>query len=484
MIDTNISEGFTSAIDSKNSIKNSLTSLGVIIGENDTFSTYGTKITENLILKSEVDEGKEKIATAITNKGVETSASDSFEVMANNITEIVGGDGLDDSFVGEPPTILSITKATKIMPYFYYFNSISSFTNTIIERLYLKNVTSLNGYNFSLRRSTLSIKIKEVECPNLTKIDTNCFNYILTNDALTEKSFPNLERIGSNCFNGYVFSYNTINTPDKIFPKVKDISGTPGFNLNNLRTVCFPALETTNGVWELTNNSLNFPKYKANIDNIYSTSANYIEFCFNECPRMSMTVYKELFSLTEFLSRATKIILPCANYDNTETSGVTIGNGILYYGHFLTPKLKGNSTTVYFYGFRFLIFGFKEKDGVNYNNSQRLILPSVEGNSLMALIFQQGSEKYFENESDKVANEKYLIADLKSNDKCKKILNGLSSNGYLYLADLDYEAFMAVVPSDTDISIKDLQARTRKWSEYKELLVNQYGLDSIADWYD
>ena len=38
------------------------------------------------------DDGKEKIANAITNKGVETSKEDSFDTMASNINNILGGD--------------------------------------------------------------------------------------------------------------------------------------------------------------------------------------------------------------------------------------------------------------------------------------------------------------------------------------------------------------------------------------------------------
>ena len=54
----------------------------------------------------------------------------------------------------------------------------------------------------------------------------------------------------------------------------------------------------------------------------------------------------------------------------------------------------------------------------------------------------------------------------------------------LYLSDLDYDAFMAIVPQETDTSVIALKERTRKWSEYKDLLLNTYGLDSITDWYN
>ena len=82
---------------------------------------------------------------------------------------------------------------------------------------------------------------------------------------------------------------------------------------------------------------------------------------------------------------------------------------------------------------------------------------------------------------------KRLYDDLNNEDKIANFKAGLldteEEKGYLYLADADYNHFMAN-PADAGSNKEWLQGRTRKWSEYKELLVNQYGLDSIADWYD
>ena len=530
MIDINISEGFTSAIDSKNNIKNSLVSLGVSVGKNDNFSTYGTKIIENLTLKSEVDKGKGKIATAITSKGVTSTSSDSFEEMAQKITEgltsksevdegkekiataitnkgiitnttdslivmaenidKIKQDGANDSFVGDIPSTLSIMTATQIMPYFYYFNSIVGFTNTTIENLFLKNAVYLRGFNFSLSSLSLSIRIKNVECPNLIEMGRRCFyNGILSENALTEKSFPKLEKMGSDCLTRYVFSSSGPGT-EKVFPMLKEMSSLD-FDLTQLSVIYFPSLEITSGYWKIKHEknyiTLKFPKLINHMDYIYNTTTQYRELSFNECIKMPDSFYKELFNLSNsnYLRTASKIVLPRAKYIHMSGVSGTIKPVNWCYLHLIDSNLLGTEETI-FENIRFLIFGFKEKNDGQYNDALNLGLPSIynsDDNPLQALIFQQGSRKYFENESDKIANS-HLIQDLSSNNKCRKLIQAFGSTGYLYLSDLDYDAFMAIVPQETDTSVIALKERTRKWSEYKDFLLNTYMLDSIADWYE
>lgn len=53
-------------------------------------------------IKSAVDSvkaGKEAIANAITDKGVETSSTDSFQTMANNIEKITGDEALYNMYL-------------------------------------------------------------------------------------------------------------------------------------------------------------------------------------------------------------------------------------------------------------------------------------------------------------------------------------------------------------------------------------------------
>lgn len=437
---------------------------------------------------------KGKIATAITNKGIVTQSTDTLELMASNIDKIEqGGSGIDDSFIENPPTILTIENATQIMPYFYYFNS-NDFLNKTIELINLKNVIKLRGYNFSLSSSSFSIKIKKVKCPKLTQIETNCFNYILESSSLDKDSFPELE-ILTRGFSGYIFNEDIGATPKIIFPKLKTIDNRvlPGWNLTQLTEINFPSLETipSSSSWKTANANnysvaLIFPKLTDYADLLIdSTNGKYKEFSFNACNKFPKKIYNGLITTKKdsYMLYVKKVILPKAegrsNLVPNNNSETITGP---WYGHFKYPKITNKNYRDTFDGFNFLIFGFKETNS-NYNLNSDLQLPYLSGNHLKALIFQQGSDKFYETEDGKSANT-YLLEDLNNESMCTLILAGLhSTEGYLYLSNLDYDAFM-ITEGEEGTNKKQLQNRTRKWSEYKELLVNEYGLDSIADWYD
>lgn len=54
----------------------------------DELANINKEVTE---LKKSVSDGKEKVATAITDKGVATETTDSFDIMASNIKKIPTG---------------------------------------------------------------------------------------------------------------------------------------------------------------------------------------------------------------------------------------------------------------------------------------------------------------------------------------------------------------------------------------------------------
>lgn len=55
--------------------------------------------TEITALKKSVSDGKEMLAVAITEKGIETASNDSFSIMAENIGQIESGSSFDSAIV-------------------------------------------------------------------------------------------------------------------------------------------------------------------------------------------------------------------------------------------------------------------------------------------------------------------------------------------------------------------------------------------------
>ena len=195
---------------------------------------------------------KERIATAITNKGVITQSTDTLEVMAANIDKIEqgggGSTGLDNYLNGveeENNEIITET-ATLILPYFYYIlaNSRSEeyfnkgpFTISLIN---LKNVESVKSYSFNCNKTNY-LTVNSIICPKLKETNNYSF-YNIIFDKLTQDSFPNLIKIGTSSFNNANFktSFNT----EEVFSKLTECRGLswavfPGevINLPNLKTI-------------------------------------------------------------------------------------------------------------------------------------------------------------------------------------------------------------------------------------------------------
>ncbi len=539
MIDANISEGFTSAIESKNNIKNSLISLGIIFNENDNFSTYSTKITENLMSKSEVNEGKEKIAVAITNKGVETSSSDSFEVMAENIDKIEQsgggggstGTGLDNYLNGveqENNEIITET-ATSILPYFYYI--LANRSNEIyynkgpftISLINLKNVEKVKCYSFYCNKAKY-LTVNSIICPKLKETDNYSFSNIIF-DNVTQDSFPNLIKIGTSSFDHANFktSFNT----EEVFSKLTECRGLswavfPGetINLPNLKTLEGDSFFWGSVIkkWILPN--LQFGTTKPTTDwtwmppNCYSflnpTLSLNEEIILNKVFLLNWDLWSIYSTASD--SQLKKLVIPhvywYANKNFSDLTYIYNGDNIgmnlpnLYYLHIRSNiPIQNSDRTITesvvlskFKNLQYLIIGFAQKDDytlpwsttqIDWNRKKDIGLPNVSNcGQIKAVILQLGkreadtSNLHYNTNLDIDLNDEVKIANLKTG-----LLDTEEEKGYLYLADADYNHFMAN-PADAGSNKEWLQGRTRKWSEYKELLVNQYGLDSMADWYN
>lgn len=498
MIDANISEGFTSAIESKNNIKNSLISLGIIFNENDNFSTYSTKITENLMSKSEVNEGKEKIAVAITNKGVETSSSDSFEVMAENINKIEGGseDYLEN--IGTSDVIFH--SATKLIPYFYYAPASAASAPyygkdpITISNISLKNIEEIGIYSFYTNKANF-ITVNNISCPKLKTVKKYCFYYYIFND-INENSFPLLKTIEQYAF----FHAKSINGK-VIFPKLTTLGGNffdstiKEWNLPNLQ---FGTTTPSNWLWAP-------PNCNAFLNNGFLTVIETI--LLNKLYLLNFYFWANLATASSSV-KLKKVVIPhVAEYTNTNFSTISSLNHKsggancpnLYYLHLrssipdqdLDKSLESSLLLTNYTGLEYLIIGFNEdttylvpyNNTIDYNNYKDVRLPNISGcGKVKAVILQLGktksADKSFNSLLNNDLNDETKIANLKAG-----LIDTENEKGYLYLSDVDYDKFMSVT-AEAGTNKEWLQGRTRKWSAYQELLVNEYGLDSMAEWYN
>ena len=468
---------------------------------------------------------KGKIAEAITNKGVLTNSTDSLEIMATNISNINVGSGTDAediylegfSQTSTEPINISINKATFLMPYFYYAPSTvypSALTNKI-EKLFLNKVTLLKNYDFYTNRAE-KITIDKIECPVLSTINNFCF-YGINFTNLDNKSFPNLTEIYqnsfSNCnfnnnetekifanlttFNGTVFANSTINTGIFNFPKVTTIEN-GGKMFLNIKEFIFPSLKISKSI--PAGGTWNFPKLKSTI----SANISSIEtICLNQ---LNGTDY--LFFNNQNMLNLKKLIIPkiaeAYNYQssnktyitllasNTSLSGTMPNLEYLHVrDHAPCTDISINTVSEMFTNLtklKYLIIGFKENGEqygsiTNYNINTQIRLPKLNNcGKVKAVILALGKAQ----SQDTDANA-YLQADLNNEEKISNFKAGLldteEEKGYLYLSDIDYNTFIS---SDAGVGTNKewLQSRVRKWSQYKNLLINEYGLDSIIDWYE
>ncbi len=188
----------------------------VFLSKTDTYSTLSTTnktiigaINENFTY---VSNGKSLIASAITDKGVSTLATDTFATMASNIGSIttgypigypIGTNGLITGDVVIPDSV------TSLGDYAFYYQPVISvsggnnattlgsycFQNTTaLITASLPNATTLGDYCFNNATSLTTISL-----PNVTTLGVYCFQNAT---SLTTASLPNATTLGSYCFYG------------------------------------------------------------------------------------------------------------------------------------------------------------------------------------------------------------------------------------------------------------------------------------------
>lgn len=482
---------------------------------------------------------KEKIATAITNKGVITQSTDTLEVMAANIDRIEQGGsgggststGLDNYLNGveeENNEIITET-ATSILPYFYYILANSSsevyfnkgpFTISLIN---LKNIEKVKRYSFYCNKAKY-LTVNSIICPKLKETDNYSF-YNIIFDKLTQDSFPNLIKIGTSSFDNANFktSFNT----EEVFSKLTECRGLswavfPGetINLPNLKTLGGTSFFSGSKIKKWILPSLQFGTTKPTTDwtwmppNCYSfLNRNLLlneEIILNKVFLLNWDLWSMYSTASD--PQLKKLVLPhvyeyvnqnfsdLTSIYNSATIGEKLSN--LYYLHIRSNiPIQNSDRTITesvvlskFKNLQYLIIGFAQKDNytlpysttqIDWNRYKDIGLPNVSNcGQIKAVILQLGKTKAndsnlkYSTNLDIDLNDEVKIANLKTG-----LLDTEEEKGYLYLADADYNHFMAN-PADAGSNKEWLQGRTRKWSEYKELLINGYGLDSMADWYD
>lgn len=479
---------------------------------------------------------KEKIATAITNKGVTTQSTDTLELMAENIGKIKqdsGGSGTSsDNYLNgieEKNNEIIVETATSILPYFYYilanraseiYYNKGPFTISLIN---LKNVENINNYSFYCNK-TQYLTVDSIVCPKLKEINNYSF-YNIIFDKLTQDSFPVLTKIGSSSF--YQANFKTSFNTEEIFPELTECNG---FSIATFpgETINFPNLKTIGGTtffsgskikkWILPN--LQFGTTKPTSwtwmpPNCYSFLNRNLslneEIVLNKIFTLNWDLWS-IYGSTSGNFPLKKLVLPHVyNYVNQNFSDLTsiynnsaIGEKLLnlYYLHIRSNIPVQNSDRTItesivlsnFKKLQYLIIGFAQKDDykipystneIDWNRYKDIGLPNISNcGQIKAVILQLG--KISADNSNLTYNTNLAI-DLNDETKIANLKTGLldteEEKGYLYLADADYKHFMED-SADINSNKEWLQNRTRKWSEYKELLVNEYGLDSIADWYN
>lgn len=522
MIDTNISESFTSAIDSKNNIKNSLVSLGVSVGKNDNFSTYGTKIIENLTLKSEVDKGKEKIATAITSKGVTSTSSDSFEEMAQKITngltsksevdegkekiataitnkgittnatdslitmaenidkiEQNGGGGGESAkkILEGTSEVLNNDSATLIQRYLFC-------NNLILTTVNLPNVTLIKADAFEN-----CSKLNSISCPKLETLNHSAFN----NFYGTTLDFPNLITAGGNNFSKTNANLKTFN-----FPKLRTIQSTKFCALPNgfeiPETLFFSELEETvnnnfYGTASTFKNSckyIKFPKLQTATKTFFGgTSTNWNLLETVECDKLKWTatiipawinaasITKLKFSAWQYckigywaqiIQLVNLKVLDLRNLLCMVKDTATGLNTLLTNISEAEASLENTQIETLYLG-----NAAPDNFGTDSSSSNKQRASNIYKNcsTLKYLIFQE--DKNPERLTNFPPNIKAIVylKDSGSVVTDSPDISSLPNDAYFYVIDSAYNR----------LSKTTLAPKLRKISEYKTLLENDYGLD-------
>lgn len=429
---------------------------------------------------TKIHNDKEKIAIAITNKGIKTNASDTLEVMSQNINKIEQTGSTDASsqeILEGTSEILENNKATKIQKYLFY-------QNLNLRELNLSNVTEIE-----LRGFYGCANLKKINLPKLITLGSyaiNAFsgenivlenlvtakgnNFSTKNINLVSFNFPKLSKItGSNFMalqDGYSIPETIDFLPELISTSTNAFYGTASTFKNNCKNIIFPKLQYayntffggTSTKWNLLE-TVNCPKLQwwAPIVPAWISSSSIKTLIFSAWYGCTPTNWASIIKLSN---------LTTLNLKNLTT--FTTGTGTnMTTGYELTAEQASLKNTK----IETLYLGTTSPDTNNKNDSNIY----KDCNTLKYLIFQNSQNPC---EIPNIPQSDVLVAIIYLSDYTSAVSlfheNRLTENVYIYVTDNTYNTIQK-----TNISILN---KFRKINEYKDLLENSYGIDlSLAE---
>lgn len=429
---------------------------------------------------TKIHNDKEKIAIAITNKGIKTNASDTLETMATNINKIEQTGSIDASsqeILEGTSEILENNKAIKIQKYLFY-------QNLNLRELNLSNVTEIE-----LRGFYGCANLKKINLPKLVTLGSyaiNAFsgenivlenlvtangnNFSTKNINLVSFNFPKLSKITGNNFMALQDGYSIPETidflPELISTSTNAFYGTASTFKNNCKNIIFPKLQYayntffggTSTKWDLLE-TVNCPKLQwwAPIVPAWISSSSIKTLIFSAWYACTPTNWSNIIKLTN---------LTTLNLKNLTTFATGTGSNMTT-GYELTAEQASLKNTK----IEALYLGTTSPDTNNKDDSNIY----KDCNTLKYLIFQNSQNPC---EIPNIPQSDVLVAIIYLSDYTSAVSllheNRLTENVYIYVTDNTYNTIQK-----TNISILN---KFRKINEYKDLLENSYGIDlSLAE---
>lgn len=429
---------------------------------------------------TKIHNDKEKIAIAITNKGIKTNASDTLETMATNINKIEQTGSIDTSsqeILEGTSEVLENNSATKIQKYLFY-------QNLNLKELNLSNVTEIE-----LRGFYGCSNLKKINLPKLVTLGSHAINVFSGENIILENlvtaggnnfstkninlvsfNFPKLSKItGSNFMalqDGYSIPETIDFLPELISTNTNAFYGTASTFKNNCKNIIFPKLQYayntffggTSTKWNLLE-TVNCPKLQwwAPIVPAWIASASIKTLIFSAWYACTPTNWSNIIKLTN---------LTTLNLKNLTTFATGTGNNMTT-GYELTAEQASLKNTK----IEALYLGTTSPDTNNKDDSNIY----KDCNTLKYLIFQNSQNPC---KIPNIPQSDVLVAIVYLSDYTSTVSllheNRLTENVYIYVTDNTYNTIQK-----TNISILN---KFRKINEYKDLLENSYGIDlSLAE---
>lgn len=144
-------------------------------GTFDINTTYSSLVTENKTVLGAINEvftnvsnGKELLASAITDKGVETSNTDTFATMANNISSITASSG-GNVTVNELGFLNAMKNRTSLAYLFYFASELTEITGMI-------DTSSVNNMSYMFYGCSKLTSISQLDTSNVTNMSNMFYN--------------------------------------------------------------------------------------------------------------------------------------------------------------------------------------------------------------------------------------------------------------------------------------------------------------------